>query len=81
MEGEKLLDPEIDDLFIDDSEDFANNNITADDKKFILDLIDKTDFSFGMPHVITICTIMLPQFITTWKLTILMILPQLITLP
>ena len=33
-------------MFIDDSEIFANDDVSADDKKFILDLIDKTDFSF-----------------------------------
>ena len=30
MEGEKPLDPELDDLFIDDSEVFANVNISSD---------------------------------------------------
>ena len=44
-ENEEPVDPEIKDLFIDDNNLFENDDITDEDKNFIVDLIDKTDFS------------------------------------
>ena len=41
----KPIDPEIQDLFIDDNNLFKNDDITDEDKKFILDLTDRTDFT------------------------------------
>ena len=47
MQAEKPLDPEIEELLIDNSKIFESDDISKDDKKFILDLIDRTDFSFN----------------------------------
>ena len=47
VQVEKPLDSEIEELFIDDSEIFESDDISEDDKKVILDLIDGTDFSFN----------------------------------
>ena len=44
-ENEKPVDPEIKDLFIDDNNLLENDDITDEDKNFIVDLIDKTNFS------------------------------------
>ena len=35
-------------IFIDESNVFDHDDITDDDKKFIIDLIDRTDFSFDV---------------------------------
>ena len=42
---EKKIIPDIEDFFIDEKNIFKNDNIEEEDKKFILDLIDKADFS------------------------------------
>ena len=44
-ENEEPIDPEVKDLFVNDNNSFENDDITAEDKKFIMDLIDRTDFS------------------------------------
>ena len=47
MQGKKSLDPEIEELFIDDNKIFESDDISEDDKKFILDPVDRTGFSFN----------------------------------
>ena len=44
---EKKIIPDIEDFFIDEKNIFKNDNIEEEDKKFILDLIDKADFSMN----------------------------------
>ena len=39
------IDPEIEDLFIDNNSLFRNDDITDDDEKFIMELIARTRFS------------------------------------
>lgn len=43
--NEKKIIPDTGDIFIDENNIFENDNIEEEDKKFILDLIDRTDFS------------------------------------
>ena len=47
VQGKKPLDPEIEELFIDNNKIFESDDISEDDKKFILDSVDRTDFSFN----------------------------------
>lgn len=43
--NEKKIIPDTGDIFIDENNIFENDNIEEEDKKFILNLIDRTDFS------------------------------------
>lgn len=43
--NEKKIIPDTGDIFIDENNIFENDNIEEEDKEFILDLIDRTDFS------------------------------------
>lgn len=43
--NEKKIIPDTGNIFIDENNIFENDNIEEEDKKFILDLIDRTDFS------------------------------------
>ena len=43
--NEKKIIPDTGDIFVDENNIFENDNIEEEDKKFILDLIDRTDFS------------------------------------